>query len=171
MTDQPVEPQGAMQARRDQVAGAPRPKQLVDRDTTIQEEVRGVRDTADTWKVYVQEWVVVHRAESFLAGQAHFEGRYEGRVEPEDVRWVNTDYSPVDPAENPDYAVLLQLRLWNQRGEWKTRPLADLQATDLGVSEDLAIRIVGRNSREETLLKDYSIKRLVTVTGELRAKG
>lgn len=145
---------GAIVARREAVAGMERPAKLSSVD--VGEEVRKVRETSDTYKVYVREWLVVFVSDA--AGDAgveecrrRFREKYEGRVRDEDVRVEGTS------RKFPDrYGSRLMLCLPNVRGEFKTLALAE----EFAGKFDGAV-VVGRNSRDEYELKNYGLKKLL----------
>lgn len=123
----------------------PRPTQLGSSSSEIAEEVRQVRDTADTWKVYRKEWIVVSHCETREEADSAVSLVWQGRVLPEDIR--------LTAEEGP---LFIEVFLWNQKSEWKHHAMAEIDAKGYGGDA----RVVGRNSREETLLRDYGIKRL-----------
>jgi hypothetical protein len=147
----------AIAARREQVKAFERPEVLSGVD--IKQAVQSVRETNDTFKVYVKEWLMVFAsiAPVKAGGEQEvldrFEEKYAGRVRDEDVR-----LEPSSSVSPDDYSMRLMLRLPNVKGEFKTRALASAYVDEQGF-EDASI--VSRNSRDEHVLKDYSIKKLL----------
>ena len=147
-------PRHAITERRDEIAALPRPSVL---GGAASQEVL-TRETADLFKVYRPEWIVV--AISDAPGQAgkeeleaRFAERWEGRVFPEDVL--------LEPGSEkfPDkYAWRLKLRLWNVRGEFKWL----VQAQEFVTKQEWTgcARVVIRNSRDEFSLREYGQKKL-----------
>lgn len=148
-------------AHREMKKAEPRPTQLVTDSHTIQEQVR-MMDTQDTYKVYVKDWLHKHTG-SAEECNAVFAEKFEGRVE-------DGDWKIEPPFDGSRYA-WLQLRLWNVAGEYKQQDHAEESVPyvmqQFGVpAED--VRVVGRNSRDEVLLNDYGVKKLVRAATTLR---
>lgn len=132
-----------------------RPEQLGATSEEIREMTR-IRDTADTWKVYRQEWSIVFTSQGEgSVGQVecmnHFHVKFAGRLEEGDFRVVSMFDQPPTSKQH------LELNLWNQRGEFKHRKQAELYND---VAFDGAATIVSRNSREEQQLRNYSVSLL-----------
>lgn len=122
----------------------------------------------DTWQVYVQDWLIVFtsHSESELGHaecMALFVEKYEGRVRGPDMKVV-----PVFDIGVTKY--YLELRLWNPLGEFKTEELAKDFADTVKESHPEFL-IVGRNSREEQVLQDYSKVKMVIAESKGREAG
>jgi hypothetical protein len=162
----------AFQARKEAVQSGQRPQMLGRTSEDIKEGVASVREQADLFKVYVKEWVIVatsqaHGSEGRNELEARFETKYSGRVYPDDVRYTSAKSNPA--TDESTVPVYLELHIWNVRGEFKHFQSA-VDYVSQEVPEPLEVKIVGRNSRAEYDLKDYSTKRLLSskLTGAKR---
>jgi hypothetical protein len=144
----------APRTRREQVGAAPRPTLLGAASDEIAEAVRHVRETPDTWKVYEKVWTRQGVYAAAPPAQAAFDVKFAGRVEDDDWRIVPVPWGP-HAADR-----MVEVRLWTTVSEWKTRDLAEEWAVAQAAS-DRQFRIVARSSREETLLREYGVKKLV----------
>jgi len=157
MEEEKKDASSAIADRRDQVKAFDRPEKLS--DTDIASEVQLARETADTFKVYVPEWVIMftskapHAEGGQAEAEAFFATKYEGRVEDTDVR-----YEPASRVFPDKFPTRLFLRLPNVKGEFKTKLHADDFVEKSGLAE---AQVVARNSRNEHKLKDYGIKKLL----------
>jgi hypothetical protein len=106
-------------------------------DVDIHDAVAQVRETEDVWKLYRKEWLLVPGGE--LAN-------YEGRLLPEDIK------HSANWGGGNNY-----VRLWNVKGEFKTRELAETHAALVTQGE---VRVVARSSRDEQQLKAYGKRML-----------
>ena len=102
-----------------------------------------------TWRVYLKEWLIEASDCTFDSLEKDtFEPKYGGRVLDEDWRIVAADEDELE--------YVLEVRLWNVKGEWKYEEEAQEHARLLrevgGHPEAVA---VPRNSRQEHVLKDY----------------
>lgn len=114
-----------------------------------------VTELADTYRVFVKDWVIVYASTvedspGRLQCVDHFNDRYEGRVEPEDERIVRMFHDTSQPAKH-----YLELRLWTQKGEFKTHELAVEFVRTLDPAKWTDGHVVKRNSRNEQILRDY----------------
>jgi len=143
------EPKNAQVAHREEIKAAPRPQQLGRDSKDIAEAVQSL-ETEDTFKVYIKEFLQKFTGTKEEC-EAQYTKLYEGRVEQE-------DFKIEQPWSGAKYHVL-SLRIWNIAGEFKDKPLADAYAETIPADRG-QVSVVGRNSRDEVLLKDYGIKKL-----------
>lgn len=116
-------------------------------------------ETADVWRVYRPEWVVVHTvrasdqgleypkaaAEIALALCAYRDQQYLGRVRKDDARYVFT-------GAGETMAGYLELRMPAMRGEFRDRDDANEHVLRNGWTDAV---IVSRNSRQDHELRGY----------------
>lgn len=150
-------------AHRDMKRAEPRPTQLGVDTAEIQERVRAsqIDDTRDTFKLYAQEWLHKYTGSEDDCRE-FFVANFDGRVKDEDWRIA----APFDGSKN----VWLECRLWSVLAECKTMTIAETwrqHFIDGGRSTLENTRIVGRNSRDEVVLRDYGVKKLVGVREKL----
>lgn len=148
----------AVADRREQVSGFHRPEVLS--DVSVKDAVSEVREIEDLWKVYVPEWIIVASSDANgTDGLAEMEKvvaeKYHDRVRPEDARVV-----PISTRYPDDWPYRLELKLPNQRGEFKRRDLAEAYAEKMGWLLQPGTSIVPRNSKAEFQIKDYGKKKL-----------
>jgi hypothetical protein len=117
--------------------------------------------TDPTWRVYLAEWVTVYTSDMFVRFgddecEAVFGQRYKGRVRDGDWRVI-----PVT-AGHPEAVVprVLQLRLPNLRGEFKSEADAWWLAGELLDATGQSPHVVQRGSAEERALLEYGKKML-----------
>jgi hypothetical protein len=134
--------------------------------------------TGEVFRLYRPEWVVLHvvtvtdnqpRAAMLTAAQAHFEDKYAGRVNVDDVRFVcfgreqcgscdaGLPQSCTCPEQQPDEAVQVQVHLPTLKGEFKYAILAAAHAEAEGF-EDWTI--VVRDSEADHELRGYGVRKL-----------
>lgn len=139
-----------------------RPEKLS--EINIQAEASAVRDAEDLFRLYREEWVIVHtvtgtyNADSGIwstlqKARDHAKEHYRGRVEPMHIR---IDAS-IDDADNP-VQVWVHVLLFkpNLKGEFKHARLA----ANFAAQQDWEDwEIVSRNSRRDHELRNYGVKR------------
>lgn len=114
-------------------------------DTDIHEAVVKIRETPDLWRVYCKEWWIVFACNTDGEAIDHYADNYQGRLEPEDWRSIEWAFG----------GRALELRLWNLKGEYKHRELADQLAATLTDAV-----VVPRSSRDEQDLLGYGKRKL-----------
>lgn len=149
---EPKSDQSAIVARREQVKSFQRPERLSDLD--IKQSVSEVRETADLWRVWVPEWLIVFTSTKpgdagEVEAKEFFLAKYHERVRDEDVR-----YTPI--SQKRAYGTRLELRLPNIKAEFKHKADAEAYAA----SQFPGATIVARNSRDEYALREYGNKKL-----------
>ena len=167
MSEEP-DPRQAITAHRDQLAAEPRPERLT--HTDLAADVHAAQAAASWYRVYRPEWVIVYTAhaatmdprplseptsperhvELARAAIEYFEAHYLGRVRDGDVRLFLS-------GRGAHAVVLLQLRLANLTGVFKTEELALDFAADHAWTDTT---IVARNSRLDHELRGYGVKKL-----------
>jgi hypothetical protein len=162
VTSQPD--RSAITDRREQVAGFRRPEVLGDGD--LRTRVAEVREQAELWQLWRQEWVIVASsdakgAEGKAEMEARFKAKYDERVEEGHWRIL-----PVSQ-RNPDrWEYRLELFIWNVKGEFKRRELAEGYLADQreenpdGDWGDELCRVVAKNSRDAYKLREYGTRKL-----------
>lgn len=124
-------------------------------------DAAGITETADHWHVYLKEWLIMARGETAEEAEVLFERRWKGRVEHEDMRYGVVWSAPLGIDSEPQ-AIEVHLRLWNLVSAWTSREDAEAYVGEDMPEHDKAgnVRIVGRNTKEEVMLKDYGRKLL-----------
>lgn len=123
---------------------------------------------ADTWKVYVKDWLIVYTSDSdselgMAECSVEFDEKYEGRVSEGDTRTT-----PMFDTGITKY--YLELCLWNPLGEFKTEELAKDFACTVEKSHPEFL-IVGNNSRGEQVLQDYGKVKMAIAESKGRVAG
>lgn len=109
-----------------------------------------------SWRIYRDEWLVAFVAfpqdgqSAQERAEVHFARHYRGKVLDCDVRFV------AGPEAYGSRAVVLELRLPNMRGEFKTRELAQEFADRFFAGEENVI-VVGTDSPEDRDLRTYGM--------------
>lgn len=142
------DPREAVSARRQQASAEPRPVRL---GADPRAEVAEIHETADLWRVYLQDWVIVYTSDEIgekgvAEAQKLFSEKYLGRVRSAHV----AIYS-----HGPKYSAVLKLYLPLLRGEFKSRDAAQDEADVLGGAE-----VVQRNSAADYKLREYGVKKV-----------
>lgn len=138
-------------------AGVRRADRLASGATTA-ETVRRTKsnEIESTHRVYVKDWLINSRHSTAEDAARHASANLSGRVWPDDQR-ITEDF---------DGTWLLETRLWNVSGEWKTEELADSHARALRESGVDEVETVARNSRREHVLAQYGVLMLPVTSGE-----
>lgn len=165
MPDEPTEPkQGGTAAHRAEVEALPRPDiGVAGLDSRgVMAEARKAAEIDTTTRVYRKDWLFDTRHTTEEGARIHFATKYAGRIIDDD--WRITP-APIGPG------VYLEIRKWNILGEFKTQELAEefVQTNRAVVPDTEDVRIVTRNSRDEHLLMDYGVKKLVNTPTKTRA--
>lgn len=153
-----VADQGAISARRDEVAALPRPS-VSEGALDLKEAVESVRELDDLWNVYAREWVWVWT--STKVGEegreqclSHFADTYEGRVVyPDEVKVI-----PSSEAHPDQWPWRLALLLPTLKSVHKLRSQAEAHAVEEGFEDP---KIVSRNSKEDFAIRNYGKKKLL----------
>lgn len=114
------------------------------------------------WCVYSQEWLAVYSSDMIgLAGRNECQGvyirRYEGRIREHDTR-----LQPWSETSSNAYPWMLELRLWNLRGEFVSQALGERFVTANNLAADGPDRapVVRKNSAADRALREYGQKML-----------
>jgi hypothetical protein len=152
-----VDDQGAISARRDQIAALPRP-QVSEQGPDLKAAVEAVREIPDLWHLYARDWV--WRFTSTKVGDegreecwAYFTETFEGRVLLEEV-----DVQPTSEISSGEWPWRLALFLPNLKGAFKLKSDAEVFLASRVLVDPV---IVARNSKEEFALKNYGTKKLL----------
>lgn len=129
-------------------------------------DAAGITETADHWHVYLKEWVTIGRGENPEAVN-DLVAKFKGRVEDADLRfrspWIPSTHWHPSMGETVRLGpVEVQCRMWNLVSAWTAPEDAEAYVGEDIPEHDVAgnVRIVGRNTKEEVLLKDYGKKLL-----------
>ena len=112
-----------------------------------QQAVAEVRETPDTWRVYLSEWIIKASEEEREKIEQIFAEKYEGRVREDDMRIVRFGSLWV-----------LELFLPNVIGEFKHRELAEEYVAHGFADKD--VTLVSRNSKPDQDLRNYGVLKL-----------